>query len=61
MACAHPVSAIVIELAREEGLIIWTGCSPCLRLALELVLDPVPGLNVLDRRVTPVVNPPFVA
>jgi hypothetical protein len=23
MARAHPVSAIVIELAREEGLIIW--------------------------------------
>ena len=34
------------EPLRQEGLIIWTGCSPYLRLALELLLDPVPSLNV---------------
>src|ERR1700722_12007202 len=61
MAGAHPVSAVVVEVAREEGLIIWTGCSPCLRLALQLLLDPVPDLNVHDPRMKAVMGLPFVA
>src|SRR5271165_2270086 len=61
MARTHPVSAIVIELAREEGIIVRPGYPPCLRLALELLLDPVPGLRPDDHRMKAVVNLPFVA
>ncbi len=42
MARAHPVSAIIVELAREEGMVIRLGHPPCPRLALELLPDPVP-------------------
>jgi hypothetical protein len=56
MARAHPVSAIIIELAREEGMIVGSGYPPCLRLALKLLLDPVPGLRVDDRRMKAVMD-----
>src|ERR1700692_3589492 len=61
MARAHPVSAIIIELAREEGMVIRPAYPPCVGLALELLLDPVPDLEVNDRRMKAVVDLPFVA
>src|SRR5208337_3806765 len=61
MARAHPVSAIIVELAREEGMVIRLGNPPCPRLALKLLLDPVPGLRLDDRRMKAVVDLPFVA
>ena len=39
MARAHPVSAVVIELASEEGMIVGQRRPPRLRLAFELLLD----------------------
>ena len=41
MARAHPVSAVVVELAREERMVVRPGLTPRLRLALELLLDPL--------------------
>ena len=42
-------------------MVIRLGNPPCPRLALELLLDPVPGLQVDDRRMKAVVDLPFVA
>ena len=42
-------------------MLIRLGNPPCPRLALELLLDPVPGLQVDDRRMKAVVDLPFVA
>ena len=60
MARAHPVSAVVIELASEEGMIVGQRRPPRLRLAFELLLDPVPRFRVDDRRMKAVVDLPFV-
>src|SRR5271166_5715917 len=61
MARAHPVSAIIVQLPREEGMVIRLGHPPCPRLALELLPNPVPRLPVDDRRMKAVVALPFVA
>ena len=42
-------------------MIIWLGNPPCPRLALELLLDLVPGFQVDDRRMKAIVDLPFVA
>ena len=42
-------------------MVIRLGNPPCPRLALELLLDPVPGLQVDDRRMKAVVDLPFMA
>src|SRR5271166_5860914 len=60
MARAHPVAAIVVELACEEGMVVSLRRPPRLRLAPEFLLDPVPGLRVDDRRMESVVDLPFV-
>jgi hypothetical protein len=51
---------LVIELASEEGMIVGQRRPPRLRLALELLLDPVPRFGVDDRRMKAVVALPFV-
>ena len=56
MARAHPVSAIIIELAREEGVVIRPGYPPCLGLAFELLPDSIKCLRVDDRRMKAVVD-----
>jgi hypothetical protein len=61
MAGAHPVSAVVIEFAHKKGMIVGLGRAPRLRLAGEPLLDPLPDLNVHDRRMKAVVDLPFVA
>lgn len=61
MAGAHPVSAIVIELAHKKGMIVRLARAPRLRLAGEPLLDPLPDLNVDDRWMKAVVDLPFVA
>src|ERR1700723_1434476 len=59
MAGAHPVSAVVIELAHKKGLIVGLRRPPRLRLAGEPLLDPLPDLNVHDPRMKAVVGLPF--
>jgi hypothetical protein len=61
MARAHPISAIVEKLAREKGMIVGPGHPPLLGLALEPLLNPVPGLKVHDRRMKAIVDQSFVA
>src|SRR5271163_3462347 len=60
MAGAHPVSAVVIELAHKKGMIVGRRHPPRLRLAGEPLLDPLPDLNVHDSRMK-VMGLPFVA
>src|SRR5277367_5320403 len=61
MAGAHPVSAVVIELAHKKGMIVGLRHPPRLRLAGEPLLDPLPDLNVHDPRMKAVMGLPFVA
>jgi hypothetical protein len=61
MAGAHPVSAVVIELAHKKGMIVGLRHPPRLCLAGDSLLDPLPDLNVYDRRMKAVVDLPFVA
>src|SRR5271168_1863749 len=61
MAGAHPVSAVVIELAHKKGMIVGRRHPPRLRLAGEPLLDPLPDLNVHDSRMKAVMGLPFVA
>jgi hypothetical protein len=61
VAGAHSVSAVVIELTHKKGMIVGLGLAPQLCLAGEPLLDPLPDLNVQDRRMKAVVDLPFVA
>src|SRR3984957_17159314 len=61
MAGAHPVSAVIIELADKKGMIVALRHPPRLRLAGEPLLDLLPDLTVHDRRMKAVVDLPFVA
>src|SRR5271170_6332140 len=61
MAGAHPVSAVIIELAHKKGMIVGLRHPPRLRLALELLLDPPPDLTVHDPRMKAVMGLSFVA
>jgi hypothetical protein len=61
MARAHPVSTIVIELTRKEGVIVGLGLPPRLGLAGEPLLYLLPAHLAYNRGMEAVVDLPFVA